>query len=89
MDNKGNPYLGEDWNKFKMVLVTLKDVVQTHFDKLMASIFAGLTEIAEETKEEDEMDYNFSGEDMNNKGWVCTRCNSVNNGEDPYSRRVC
>lgn len=59
MDSNGKPYLGEVWNKFKMKLVTLKESMKIHFDKLMTSIQAGLPEIAEEIKEEDESDYNF------------------------------
>ena len=35
--------------------------MKTHFNKMMSSILAGLPEVAEEEKENDETDYNFSG----------------------------
>ena len=80
-DTEGKPYLGEVWNKFKTTLVALKEAMQTHFDKLADCIIAGLPEVAEEKKTNDKMDYNFAGENMMNKSWVCKKCGS--NNEDP------
>ena len=88
LDHHGKPYLGEMWSKFKTTLVTLREAMETHFDKLAASILAGLPEV-EEGNEEDKMDYNFSGKNMTNKQWVCKTCKQVNDGADPYSRIVC
>ena len=76
------------WFKFKTALVTLKEAMETHFDKLASSILAGLPEV-EETNEEDKMDYNFVGKNMTNKQWVCKKCKSVNDGVDPYARVCC
>ena len=61
MDLLGKPYLGETWNKFKMSLVTHKEATQILFDKMAKSIYEGLVEVAEEAKENDDTDYNFSG----------------------------
>ena len=77
-DNKGKPYLGEVWNKFKTTLVALKEAMQSHFDKLAECILAGMPEVAEETKEGDKTDYNFSGKNMANESWVCKECGSNN-----------
>ena len=47
LDIHGKPYPGEVWNKFKMTLVTHKEATEVLFDKMTASIYAGLVEVAE------------------------------------------
>ena len=72
-----------------MKLVTHKEATQILFDKMMDSIQAGLTEVAQEKKTGDTMDYNFSGQSMTSNKWICKRCTSINGGDDDYEANVC
>ena len=81
--------MGETWNKFKMTLVTHKEATQILFDKMSNSIYAGLVEVAEEAKENDDMDYNFAGQNMTGNKWICTRCKTLNDPQEDYERQNC
>ena len=84
LDKLGKPYLGEKWSKFKMTLVAHREATEVLFDKMTASIYAGLVEVADEADENDEMDYNFAGKNMTGKKWICSRCKQLNDPQDGY-----
>ena len=67
-----------------MTLVAHREATEVLFDKMTASIYAGLVEVADEADEDDEMDYNFSGKSMTGKKWICSRCKQLNDPQDGY-----
>jgi hypothetical protein len=68
----GKLHIGEKFFRYKQDVNTLRDAVERHFSKVINQIEAGLPEVANEEKNDEDVDM------MEATSWTCPTCTNTN-----------